>query len=332
MERVASFFSKTPEIAKSLATLIDNENFKESLEKAGSIGALISLGIGLYEHLKNDFKTKDELAFASLIKIASESVQESLADINKIEIKSAKSKEARKQLFDTFIKTEGWNSYLPDHPVIVQFRSLICDILRYEQQNKVLRDFVFNFNITLEEKADKDPDIEPFKKRITHTESTRNLIKHLEYSRTLIYKANPVDQKTLDEYYVENNALLVDDDVKTWGYDDSYFSCSDKYAGKETKSSSFVSNFLKRGKWYTVVGAPFGIGKTSLSIYLTSTFASRYFEDPNNDEYNYIPIFVPLKGKLDNIDDDQNSLDDILRKIAPGDEGKTGRYFFSVMD
>src|SRR5215208_2598514 len=146
MERVAGFFSKTPEITKSLATLIDNENFKNSLEKAGSIGALISIGIGLYEHLKNDFKTKDELAFASLIKIASESAQESLADSNsdKLEIKNAKSKEARKQLFDTFIKTEGWNSYLPDHPVIVQFRSLICDILRYEQQNRVLRDFVFS--------------------------------------------------------------------------------------------------------------------------------------------------------------------------------------------
>jgi hypothetical protein len=107
------------------------------LEEAGSIGALISLGIGLYEHLKNEFKTKDELAFASLIKIASESAQESLVDSNKIEIKNAKSKETRKQLFDTFIKTEGWNSYLPDHPVIVQFRSFICDILRHKQQDKV---------------------------------------------------------------------------------------------------------------------------------------------------------------------------------------------------
>jgi hypothetical protein len=69
MERFKGFFSKTPEITKSLATLIDDENFKNSLEKAGSIGALISLGIGLYEHLRNDFKTKDELAFASLIKL-----------------------------------------------------------------------------------------------------------------------------------------------------------------------------------------------------------------------------------------------------------------------
>jgi hypothetical protein len=97
MERVAGVFSKTPEITKSLATLIDNENSKHSLEKAGSIGALISVGIGLYEHLKN---TKDELAFALLIKIASESAQESLADSNKIEIKNAKSRETRKQLFD----------------------------------------------------------------------------------------------------------------------------------------------------------------------------------------------------------------------------------------
>src|SRR5215467_6339650 len=69
------------------------------------------------------------------------------------------------------------------------------------------------------------------------------------------------------------------------------------------------------------VGAPFGIGKTSLAKYLTSVIATNYLEDPDN-EYNYIPIFVPLKGKLTNIDEDQNSLDDKIRWIAGEGEGK----------
>src|SRR5215813_3161152 len=69
------------------------------------------------------------------------------------------------------------------------------------------------------------------------------------------------------------------------------------------------------------VGAPFGIGKTSLAKYLTSVIATNYLGGPDN-EYNYIPIFVPLKGKLTNIDEDQNSLDDKLRWIAGEGEGK----------
>jgi hypothetical protein len=54
---------------------------------------------------------------------------------------------------------------------------------------------------------------------------------------------------------------------------------------------------------------------------ITSYFASKYLEDPNN-EYNYIPIYVLLKRKLTNIDEDQNSLDDKLRSIAGEGEGK----------
>jgi hypothetical protein len=311
MERVSGFFSKTPEITKSLATLIDNENFKDNLEKAGSIGALINLGIGLYEHLKNDFKTKNELAFASLIKIASESAQESLADSNEIEIKNAKSKETKKQLFDTFIKTEGWNSYLPDHPVIVQFRSFICDMLRYEQQNKVLKDFVFNFNIALEEKAENDPDLAPFKKMITQIEHNKNLTENLEKSRSIIYKSNGIDQRSLYEYYIENNA--VEQRIKKISH-----------GLPELKVNNMIDNLLKSPQnrsWLIVIAAPFGIGKTSLCMHLTYSYASKFLEDPNF-EYNYIPIFIPLKYTLNNIDDEGNSLDYVIRLIAPGDEGK----------
>jgi hypothetical protein len=70
-----------------------------------------------------------------------------------------------------------------------------------------------------------------------------------------------------------------------------------------------------------VIGAPFGIGKTSLAIYLAYKIASKYLEEPDN-EYNYIPIYVPLKGKLTVIDKDQNSLDDKLSSIVGEGEAK----------
>jgi hypothetical protein len=140
----------------------------------------------------------------------------------------------------------------------------------------------------------------------------------LEYSRLLIYKTDPIDQKSLEEYYVENNALFLKD-VETWEKEDDYFQIEKIYESR--KASNFIISFLKEQKWYTVIAAPFGIGKTSLAIYLTSTIASKCLKDPDN-EYNYIPIFVPLKGKLTNIDEDQNSLDDKIRSIAGEGEGK----------
>lgn len=314
MERVAGIFKRTPDVTDSLTTLIKEKTFQDSLKGAGSIGALIAIGIELYGQIRDGLKTDEERAFGSLIKIAFEAASESLpANSTKISIKNAKSENSKSELFNTFIKPEErWNSYLPDHPVIIQFRSLICDILRNEGLNDAVRGFVFNFNLKLEDKADKDPAIEPFKKRSTLHERNKDLIKHLESSRSLIYNVNPVDKKSINEYYIENNAIL--DDIKSWEE-------AELSSDKKSKAGSLIDKFLTEEKWWTIIGAPFGIGKTSLCIKLTSSFASKYLDNPN-DGTNYIPIFVPLKGNLENIDEDQRSLDEVMELIAPGEEGK----------
>ena len=141
---------------------------------------------------------------------------------------------------------DEWNDYLPDHPTIIQFRTLICDILRKAQyinlvqNNNLIRDFIFKFNITLEEKADNDPAITRFKRWSTLIERTKNLIRYLEYSRSLIYKADSIDQKSLEEYYVENNALFLTD-LKTWEKEDDYFWKEEDYVGKESKDGKPIN-------------------------------------------------------------------------------------------
>jgi hypothetical protein len=126
--------------------------------------------------------------------VAFESAKESIpAEIDRIRKTDVKGKNAKQQLFQTFTKIDEWNNYLPDHPTIIQFRTLICDILRraaaqYDnlvQNNNLIRDFIFKFNITLEEKADNDPSIQPFKRWSKSAGRTKDLIKHLEYSRHL---------------------------------------------------------------------------------------------------------------------------------------------------
>jgi uncharacterized protein YjbI with pentapeptide repeats len=327
MDGLGDFIKKISDGAKSFGDLLDKGVLKDDLGKAGTIGGLIVVGLDLYEQIKDKLQTDEGRAFSSFYKVAFESAKESIpAEIDRIPIADVKS--AKQELLQTFrkIKEDEWNGYLPDHPAIIQFRTIICEILRRAQYNNLVQnshlisDFIFKFNITLADKADNDPDFKPFKKWSTLIEQTKNLMRHLEYSRSLIYKTNTIDQKSLDEYYVENDALFLTD-LKTWGKEDDYFWKEKDYEGRESKASKLIRDFLRDEKWYTAIGAPFGIGKTSFAIYLTSDIASKYLKDPNN-EYNYIPIFVPLKGKLKNIDDKQSSLEGKLRSIAGEGEEK----------
>lgn len=279
------------------------------------------LGLELYEKLKDELRTDEGRAFSSFYKMAFESAKKSIP-ANTVPIRDVNGRDTKQELFQIFtnINEVKWNGYLPDHPTIKKFRTLICDILRRAQDNTLIPkdddlipNFIINFDITLEQEVDTDPDIRPFKEWYRVVEGTKNLRRHLQDSRLLFDRTNSIDQKPLKKYYVENNAVLLTD-LETWEKEE------ENYGLNERKATDFISDFLKEKPWYTVIGAPFGIGKTSFAIYLTSYFASKYLEDPDN-QYNYIPIFVP-KGKLTNIDEHQSSLDDKLRSIAGEGEGK----------
>ena len=68
MERITGIFKRTPDITNSLATLFKEKTFQDGLKDAGSIGALIAIGIDLYGQIRDGLKTEEELAFGSLIK------------------------------------------------------------------------------------------------------------------------------------------------------------------------------------------------------------------------------------------------------------------------
>lgn len=332
-DKITNFVEKFSEITKSLQELIDNEGFKESLSKARTIGALVKIGIDIYSQVKDGRLTEEQRAFYSFISITFESAKQSIpADImDNISVNSAKNKSAKEELFRIFTETKTWGSYLPNHPTIVRFRTLICDILKHEEQNHLVRDFVFKFNITLEEKADNDPRLREYKTWSAIQQNLQNLVRHLEYTRSIVYQVNTIDNKYLQQYYVENNALLIENEVKSWGEDDSFFLGNRKYTSSKA-SVLILDSADKKKKRYTLVGAPFGIGKTSLSVYLASILATSYLDNSENIEENYIPVFVPLKDKLRNIGEEEDTLDSVLERIAPTNEGKKRIYFSSVTD
>ncbi len=326
----------TKEFLGHLKGVVEDKSFQGDLDKVGSVAAMISLGLRLYERSKEKAKTEDEKAFSSLIKFTFECAQATLSNTKNISIKNIKSKEIRNSLFNIFVNTKQedqyWISYyLPSTPLIREFKKLFREILEEEGRRDLVQDFMFDFNMHIEEKADHgDNDI--FKQWFEHLKRKKKLIEHLLYTSTMIYKCIPVDNKYLDEYYVENNAVVAA--IETWDKEDIEFSEYIDKDSEELKASNVVINSVNKrimygedNNRYTIVAAPFGIGKTSLSTYIAATCASQYLEgkdlfndDSSNDSSGgYIPVFVSLK---DVNDDAQNHIERLLQPISPGQEAK----------
>jgi hypothetical protein len=317
----SAIFLPRPKRETHIGNVIGREDFQNHLERAGSIAALIGLGIRLYKDVKEKAQSKDERAFNSLIKAAFECAQDSIPESvdSKISL-SYKSKDTRKELFNIFMTIGGWDYYLPNHPVIKQFKSLFRQILMSEGYTNVVRDFILDFNRHLEDRIDNDPDLVPFKERIDDMERKRNLLNHLDYTGTLIYKkVSDIDEKSLADYYIENKGVEADI-FKEWDKEDAaYLHHIDSENEKEQPvlASKVVMDSIKNSIHpYTLVGATFGIGKTSLSIDIASVYAQQYLDDPDRED-NYIPVFAPLKDSLDNISEKGESLEDVLGLIAP---------------
>jgi hypothetical protein len=190
---------------------------------------------------------------------------------------------------------------------------------------------MFDFSMRIEEKADQ-VDNGIFRQWSEHMKR-KKLTEHLLYTSTIIYRCNTIDNRYLAEYYVENNAVVAA--IDTWDKEDIEFLEYIDKDSEELKASNVVMKSVhQRIKYgeddnrYTIVADPFGIGKTSLSTYVASIYASQYLEgkDLFNDDSNnkglsggYIPVFVSLK---DVNDDTQNHIERLLQPISPGQEAK----------
>jgi nucleoside phosphorylase len=135
------------------------------------------------------------------------------------------------------------------------------------------------------------------------SEIGRKLNAYLEKVKEDFEKANPIDKKSLHDYYVESSFKLTTGE--TWNEED------EKVEGKEWR----VEDFLKDDKrWRVVVGASFGQGKTSFVKYLANKLANLY----NESEDSYFPIVIKL-SELEDISSyfihDQENLNSLVSKI-----------------
>jgi uncharacterized protein YjbI with pentapeptide repeats/nucleoside phosphorylase len=92
-----------------------------------------------------------------------------------------------------------------------------------------------------------------------------------------------IDDKSLSEYYVESSFKLTQGE--TWSKKDM------EVGGEDWR----IEDFLEDPKrWYIIIGAPFGSGKTSFAKHLAKKLAETLLENMS-DHNRYFPILVKLR-------------------------------------
>jgi hypothetical protein len=191
----------TKEFLGHLKDFVEGDKFKDDLCKAGSVAAMISIGLELYQQASEKAKTEDEKAFSSLIKFTFECAQSTLSNTKGISIKTIKSKVIRNSLFNIFVDTKQediyWtNYYLPSHPIIREFKKRFRELLEAEGHHSLVQKFMFDFMMRIEEKADQG-DNGIFRQLSEHMKRKKLLTEHLQRTSAMIYKCNPIDNRYL---------------------------------------------------------------------------------------------------------------------------------------
>lgn len=100
---------------------------------------------------------------------------------------------------------------------------------------------------------------------------------YLKEAKRPFEEKNPLDGKALKEYYIKNQTILTS--TETWNKEDN-----------EIKGQKWnIEDFLRSNRRYIVIGAPFGMGKTTYVKHLAHTLAKEF------DRYGYVPLFVRLR-------------------------------------
>jgi hypothetical protein len=129
------------------------------------------------------------------------------------------------------------------------------------------------------------------------------LVKYLKCCSSLRETKNSLDNTTLSQLYIPNDCVLTE--ITTWNVED------DKIVNFDNKKWTF-SEFLISDNKHTVIGAPYGVGKTYFSYNLASELASKALKNFSSE---IIPVHIQMKYGLNKIDSKGNNLDNILSLI-----------------
>ena len=248
------------------------------MSQAGTIGALINIRFTIFNKIRSNLKTQEELAFASFLEVIFETAKESVpSNIAGLSSKTMKSQIDMNEILSLFLKNYTNNYYyLPEHPAAKQFKKKIMEIMRKDDNiipNQV-QSFSVSFNSTLIRKAENS-NLESTLTTWKQKQIEDKLFKYLVYLTSLLDEVNPVDDKSVGEYYVENKAVSVEKETWELSADRIY---EFKYENWSTE------DFINSNKKREFVGAEFGTGKTNFAKKIANDLAIKYLRD-DGDAY-----------------------------------------------
>jgi hypothetical protein len=329
-DKLIKIFNEIPKVASNISKLSDNKELKDHLEKAGSIGGLINFSLIVIQQVRPYFVSKERIAFSQLLEILLFSSQQALPNnIKDLKISDVVDKEFTSGLFTYFVE-DKWYPYMyaSNNRIISRFKEQLRSIL--VENNLSNQDinalFISLDNLFADYLMKKRLQFKELEELLTRKESQAVVdekIKFLQYTHDYkFHKFNEKDDKFLYEYYVENNAILIDSVY--WTNEEHDIPRYGEYG--EWNIHNFLYNQPENSdsRDYIVIGAPFGIGKSSFGRHIVSKLASEYLDSSlqqhhsNNDVEEiskYFPIFVPLKYDFFDVYNDK-SFDDVLNILT----------------
>jgi uncharacterized protein YjbI with pentapeptide repeats len=309
-------FSYGKDTLSAISNLTDNENFRNNLGRAGGLLSVVSIALDVTEKIYEETQPPKVKAYNRLSKYVLRITKESLKDLkpeNDIDTRMIPKQiqisfENASDRFDLI----NWDSYLPNHPVIIKFKEKIISCLKIADPSGY-KEILQRIDSELTRQAPDDPDYQDFNRWWEGQRQFKELIKYLQYVENLNNdKFKIPNNEPLQKYYVGNN-LITDINIDT-------LTLKDDEVRNSFPSQEILKSILERDNDSPlVIAGSFGIGKTSAVKMISAHYASEFL---NGSEYSHVPIPIPISLNNPGLktEDYKFTLDFILHKIiAPGD-------------
>ena len=332
-------FSKIVDVGKQVMPvvkdLVNDEQFSGRITQAGGLIALIGIGLELYQQYKENMKTDEERAFNSLFDIVFTSTEELLKEISKRYLKGSEitidknidRKELLKTLYKTFEESIPEGSSISQLPSVVKFRSIIMiQLERSNIEDKGKEFFLGMFDIAITKKSQNNESLSKFYDYREIHQQYNAQTEYLDYLKKTGFVVG-LEKKLLPAFYIQHNATIAD--LESWTAKDDDFYNDSKYTVERVEE--IIERLLKKRNRLLVIGASFGIGKTSLGRRMAARYASNF---PDNNDH--LPVFVSIKEgqRLNNVYEQLNLdelLDDII-SLRGADEEAKRRKILLILD
>ncbi|MBV9176364.1 MAG: pentapeptide repeat-containing protein [Nitrososphaeraceae archaeon] len=362
-----NFFAKFSEFSKniipSLKDLISDKQFQTDLDRAGGIISLIGVGLQIYDTAQRNLETDEDRASNSLIRIVFATAKNALKNASKkyfdgeeikVNMDMSMKKAILQNVFESFKAyydddNDASFASITDVSAITSFKSSLVSQLKQkvkgDNTSKLITYFEETFDALFEINTENDPDIQKIEVVIEIIRRQRQLENYLNYIITESEKDFLKDlvrepSHTFDShYYIEKRRGLMLDTEKYWNSTDNevqeeYHKIIKDNNEIDDDVEKIIDDFVKDNSVansYLFIGAPFGLGKTTLAKKLASKYANGYLKLKRKSQY--IPIIVLLKDGLDRVYKTLN-LNGIFEKvIAPDSNNRAfNRNILLILD